>query len=121
MVNFCSDNASGAAPEILRALEAANDGWAMLYGEDDWTRRLQAQVQEVFEIDPVLCTECVGFHDEEQCAVVCPVDCCLPDPGNVEGEEDLFARALRVHPDKVSSLRLSPETSRFRSKRTFAR
>jgi threonine aldolase len=37
-VNFCSDNASGAAPEILRALEAANDGWAMPYGDDDLTR-----------------------------------------------------------------------------------
>ena len=69
---------------------------------------------QVFEIDPVLCTECVGFHDAEQCAAVCPVDCCLPDPDNVEREEDLFARAQRVHPDKASSLRLSPETSRFR-------
>ena len=49
MVNFCSDNASGAAPEILRALEAANAGWAMPYGNDDPTRRLEARVQEIFE------------------------------------------------------------------------
>ena len=26
------------------------------------------------------CTECVGFHDEPQCAAVCPVDCCVDDP-----------------------------------------
>ena len=25
------------------------------------------------------CTECVGFHEEPQCAAVCPVDCCVPD------------------------------------------
>ena len=49
MVNFCSDNASGAAPEVLRALEAANAGWAMPYGNDDPTRRLEARVQEIFE------------------------------------------------------------------------
>jgi ferredoxin len=23
------------------------------------------------------CTECKGFHDEPQCAAVCPVDCCI--------------------------------------------
>ncbi len=48
MVNLCSDNASGAAPEVLRALEAANAGWAMPYGNDDPTRRLEARVQEIF-------------------------------------------------------------------------
>ena len=29
------------------------------------------------------CTECKGFHDEPQCAAVCPVDCCVPDEDNV--------------------------------------
>ncbi len=27
----------------------------------------------VYVIDPLLCTECVGFHDYEACAAVCPV------------------------------------------------
>src|SRR6266576_3526039 len=35
------------------------------------------------------CTECVGFHDEPQCAAVCPVDCCVPDPNVVESKEEL--------------------------------
>jgi ferredoxin len=35
---------------------------------------------EIYVIDPVTCAECVGFFDESQCALVCPVDCCLPDP-----------------------------------------
>ena len=35
---------------------------------------------EYYFIVPSKCTECVGFHDEPQCAAVCPVDCCVPDP-----------------------------------------
>lgn len=33
---------------------------------------------EIFEIDPDVCVECVGFHDKQQCAVVCPVEACVP-------------------------------------------
>ncbi len=54
MVNFCSDNATGAAPEILRALEAANTGTAMPYGNDDLTRDLQAKFCQTFETDVVV-------------------------------------------------------------------
>jgi ferredoxin len=35
---------------------------------------------EIYVIDPELCTECVGFYDHEACQAVCPVECCLPDP-----------------------------------------
>ena len=66
-------------------------------------------------IDPKLCTECVGFHEAEQCAEVCPVDCCVPDPNNVEEEAALFTRAKEVHPEKAAELSLCPETSRFRA------
>lgn len=54
---------------------------------------------EIYLIDPNLCTECVGFHDEEQCAAVCPVDCCIPDPDNLETEDVLIERARAIHPD----------------------
>jgi ferredoxin len=67
-----------------------------------------------YVIDPELCTECVGFHDIEQCAEVCPVDCCVADPNNVEAEEALLQRAKQVHPDKP--LNLSAGTSRFQKK-----
>ena len=66
----------------------------------------------VFLIDPVLCTECVGFHDQEQCAVVCPVDCCVPDPNNLEPEQLLLDRAKVLHSDET--LEATLETSRFR-------
>ena len=52
----------------------------------------------IYVIDPSLCTECVGFFEEEQCQVVCPVECCLPDPQNEESEDTLLERAKRVHP-----------------------
>ncbi|AEI47038.1 4Fe-4S ferredoxin iron-sulfur binding domain-containing protein [Runella slithyformis DSM 19594] len=43
------------------------------------------------------CTECMGFHEEPQCAAVCPVDCCVPDPENVEDEETLLAKKAWMH------------------------
>jgi hypothetical protein len=58
-----------------------------------------SQGDPVYVIDPVLCTECVGFHDYEACAAVCPVDCCVTDPNNVESEEALIARARALHQD----------------------
>lgn len=56
--------------------------------------------KDIFIIDPSRCTECVGHHDEEQCAAVCPVDCCVPDPNNPEPEGKLLQRAKELHPDK---------------------
>ena len=58
-----------------------------------------SQGDPVFVIDPQLCTECVGFHDYEACAAVCPVDCCVTDPNNIESEEVLIARARTLHQD----------------------
>jgi ferredoxin len=43
------------------------------------------------------CTECVGFHEEPQCAAVCPVDCCVPDPDFVESEETLLKKKEIMH------------------------
>jgi len=43
------------------------------------------------------CTECVGFHEEPQCAAVCPVDCCVPDPEHEESEDILLARKEKLH------------------------
>jgi ferredoxin len=43
------------------------------------------------------CTECVGFHEEPQCAAVCPVDCCVPDPDHEESKELLLEKKQRMH------------------------
>lgn len=43
------------------------------------------------------CTECVGFHDEPQCAAVCPVDCCVDDENFRESNEELLAKKAKLH------------------------
>src|SRR5208283_818198 len=58
-----------------------------------------AIAQDIYYIVPSKCTECVGFHDHEACAAVCPVDCCIPDPANLESEGVLLARARELHPE----------------------
>lgn len=47
---------------------------------------------EIYEINPDLCTECVGHHDKPQCQVVCPVDCIPLDPAHVETRTQLEAK-----------------------------
>jgi ferredoxin len=56
---------------------------------------------EIFYIVPEKCTECVGFYDQEACAAVCPVDCCVPDPARPETEEVLLQRAKELHPEQT--------------------
>lgn len=51
---------------------------------------------EIYEILTDKCTECVGFYDESQCAAVCPVDACVPDPDNRETREELEAKAAKL-------------------------
>ena len=52
---------------------------------------------EVYFIVPDKCTECKGFHDEPQCAAVCPVDCCIPDDEFVETEDELLSKKRFMH------------------------
>ncbi|HCF59387.1 MAG TPA: 4Fe-4S ferredoxin [Myxococcales bacterium] len=59
-----------------------------------------SQGDSIYVIDPKLCNECVGFHDELACAAVCPVDACVPDPSQVETEAQLLAKATKLHPDR---------------------
>jgi len=47
---------------------------------------------EIYIIDPKKCTECVGHFDASQCAAVCPVDCCIPDPDHKETREELMTK-----------------------------
>jgi len=52
---------------------------------------------DIYYIVPDKCTECKGFHDEPQCAAVCPVDCCVPDDNNIESETLLLAKQSFLH------------------------
>jgi len=48
-----------------------------------------SQGEEIYVIDPKLCTECVGHFETSQCVEVCPVDCIILDPGMVESKDQL--------------------------------
>jgi ferredoxin len=52
---------------------------------------------DVYYIVPDKCTECQGFHEEPQCAAVCPIDCCIPDEMYKETVEELLAKKDRLH------------------------
>jgi len=52
--------------------------------------------EEIYVIDPLKCTECVGHYDEPQCQQVCPVDCIPLDPNNVESEDALMVKYERL-------------------------
>jgi ferredoxin len=46
----------------------------------------------IYEINPSLCTECVGHFEEPQCVVVCPVACIPKDPAHPETQAMLWAK-----------------------------
>ena len=48
---FASDNVTGACPEVMDAVVAANSGIATSYGDDEWSSRLQTKLSEIFETD----------------------------------------------------------------------
>jgi ferredoxin len=54
------------------------------------------QGAEIYEIDPMLCTECVGHFETSQCVEVCPVECILVNPEFVETPEQLQSKYERL-------------------------
>jgi ferredoxin len=50
------------------------------------------QGELIYEIDPNLCTECIGHFDEPQCVAICPVDCIPENPEHVETPAQLQAK-----------------------------
>ena len=50
------------------------------------------QGEEIYEIDPEKCTECVGHFEQPQCQEVCPVDCIPVDPERIESKEQLLTK-----------------------------
>ena len=55
-----------------------------------------SQGEEYYQIDPKLCTECVGHYETSQCVEVCPVDCIPLDPAHKETPQELLAKYQRL-------------------------
>ncbi|HTY56417.1 MAG TPA: hypothetical protein VMB26_14505 [Candidatus Binataceae bacterium] len=89
-------NCAACEPECVNgAIYEGGVAWEM-DGEEH-----AALSADTYYIVPQKCSECMGFYDEEQCASVCPVDCCVPDPNFQETEDVLIARSKKLHPDQV--------------------
>lgn len=56
---------------------------------------------EIYEINPDKCTECVGHYDEPQCQQVCPIDCIPLDPERVESHEALAVKYEKLTGKKI--------------------
>ncbi len=51
-----------------------------------------SQGPEIYQIDPLRCTECVGHYDTPQCREVCPVDCIPNNPDYQESRGQLQSK-----------------------------
>lgn len=65
--------------------------------EEECPNEAIAEGDDIFQINADRCTECIGFYDTQQCAEVCPVDACVPDPSHRETEEELMAKKVSLH------------------------
>ena len=59
--------------------------------------RITPVAMDTYSITHNKCTECQGFHEEPQCAAVCPVDCCVPDELYKETVDELLAKKEKLH------------------------
>ena len=55
--------------------------------------------EEFYEINPNLCTECVGHYEKNQCVLVCPIDCIKLDSTQIESQDELLVKFSKLHPD----------------------
>ena len=92
-------NCEACEPECPNnAIYSPEETWKMSDGtsvQDDAEN--EAGSDDFFYIATDKCTECIGFHEEPQCAAVCPVDCCIPDDDNVETEAELMTKKDILH------------------------
>ena len=50
-MNFASDNVYGVHPQIINALADVNSGTAPSYANDDYSKKAEEKLSEVFEKD----------------------------------------------------------------------
>ena len=96
----CPNNAiyEGGIEWAIQDGTSVTDNYTLINGTEVTADEKMSPISDdLYYITPDKCTECVGFHEEPQCAAVCPVDCCVPDPDRVEGEDVLLERKDKLH------------------------
>jgi ferredoxin len=61
------------------------------------------QGEQIYEINPDLCTECVGHFNQPQCVEVCPISCIPLNPDVVESHEQLMKKYYQLTEAKIAS------------------
>lgn len=51
---------------------------------------------DIYVINPELCTECVGHYETPQCVDICPVDCIPKDDDYPETQEELLLKYQKL-------------------------
>ena len=64
--------------------------------EPECPNKAISQGAEIYEINPDLCTQCIGHYDEPQCQIVCLVACIDLDPAKVESDEHLLDKYKKI-------------------------
>jgi threonine aldolase len=87
---FASDNNAPVAPEILRAIEQANEGDAVSYGDDPYTRRAAARLREIFgeDADPYFAFNGTGANVVALSCLLKPYEAVLtPSSAHLQTDE----------------------------------
>ncbi|HVN50818.1 MAG TPA: low specificity L-threonine aldolase [Acidimicrobiales bacterium] len=88
--SFASDNASGAHPDVLAALAAANEGHAPAYGGDAWTARALDAFRDLFggEVEVAFCWGGTGANLVGLQCLLAPYDAVIcPDTAHIHVDE----------------------------------
>jgi ferredoxin len=96
----CPNNAiyEGGVKWALADGTSVNGQFALMNGSMvDADAKHNPLAEDTYYITAEKCTECQGFHEEPQCAAVCPVDCCVPDELYRETVEALLEKKSRLH------------------------
>ena len=96
----CPNNAiyEGGVEWALADGTTVKGSFTLLDGSSiDANARIAPIATDTYYITANKCTECQGFHEEPQCAAVCPVDCCVHDEVYQETVDQLLAKKDRLH------------------------
>jgi len=74
------------------------------------------QGELIYEIEAEKCTECVGHFAQEQCIVICPIDCIFIDKSHQENHQQLARKytqltGLAFDPEKIEASKLNSDGS----------
>ncbi len=53
--------------------------------------------EDIYRIDALKCTECVGHFEEPQCQLMCEPGCIVPNPDFEESPDELMSKYEAMH------------------------